>query len=1015
MPDGDRLDLPRTGRSQPPRSERSPRSEALTERLFFCPDCGAALSEREQPQHLVVAHGYIPVSGTLLSPGAALSCLWDRVFNTGDLPAHEQLLRLLEAHPDRGADPSPYVTALQTELQGRADTLLSLRPQHRGRIVQNLRASSKARDYFDKLLVADDLRVRELGRELLLPDAGAALASARTSVAEVRSWLEKLCPREDVWCKIRVCQRLPRFGVAGDPARECLRQLQGERPVACPECGAAVLQNEVEIHLRREHRINQFRGEHRSERDTIVALLAALCSVNPDPAAWEILEAIAHDQNVKAGTFLANHVVHALQGLREEVRGEVLAAMTEVIAASSSGPSVLLALAQRHGRWARQLALVLTERLPQPLSDEVIGAVRPLLARKRAPRPTQIAAAAALLRTTGTEGARAKKVINSLISRCGKARALDRLRRLGPLVGPSAMIAERCRDIEGRMRMRCPRCQIQLRRPDMETHLWTEHGLVLDGERVREPWRLMRTWLDNYRRTGDAELLVRCRSLAQHLDSEQGLQRVHRLMLVSGVEDVEARQILLAKAKQRGESLCPHCYALVPVPEEVLPRMLNESRGRLSLSGYCVQVSERGLVPRLTMETPSTVIYRGREPGCWLTRQAALLLFAGPPALAALVIAIFHKFLQSDTKWPALLSLLAVLLYLMVRMRWWRWPKPIDRAVDYAWTMFVPKLHAGRFSVEDSAFLAGLALTSLHHGRAGVRADNLKRVVHYTENALLTANKPAGHLAALKRLEVTDDAAAGKDPVPPVVLSVAQCFTRGRPLTFAQHLLGEWEGSWWTSGNLARLRVLLCDRAFEAGLEVLDLVEVGHSAPALAAVLQTEAADRLAQLRLLWSLRPRRPWERWGDPVTVFELANSADVGRKLLAKHPDLLLMDESVPDMFLCGRGILFHDVLFTEMPRKIDMRARKDFGHTEYEIAVGTQRFPVLDDQSQLVGRLERWFHYYFEEFAPQVDAVYSWHAPEKRPVQFQEAVECPECGQPLVAVRGDVGLALPAKDG
>jgi len=1019
MPDGARRDPPPIPRLPPPGGRPtnlgSASNQAAAERRFFCPECRKAFTEREQAQHLIVAHGYLSLSGTLLPRPAALTCLWGRVFSTGDPQAHDQLCHLLAPRAGQTNERSPYVAALESELRGRIEALLSVRRGELSNLVHQLRRSTLAREQFWHLITAADPRSRELGRELLLPDAAAALAGPQASTIDVRRWLENLCPLDDVWAKIRVCRRLLQMGAARSPTKECLRQLQGARPVSCPECGAAVPQDQLEHHLRHRHRINQFRGIQGSLDETIAALLAAVCNPDPDPTAWESVETIAQEEEgAKAGSYLATQVAQTLAALPEEDQEQALRAVADLLAVSVTGPEITQALLTRRGRCARQLALALVARLAPPVSEVLIEAARPLLARKRAPRPAQVAAAAALLRTTGKDGPEAEKIINSLISRCGKARALDRLRRLEQFAGSSPTLEARCSQIERRIRMRCPRCKIQLRHPEMGTHLWSEHGLVLDGRRVREPWLLVRDWLESYQRTHDPELLVRCRSLGQHVDPEQGLQRVHRLVLAEGIEDLEARQILLARAKQRGESLCPHCYALVPVPEEVVPRALNESHGRLSLDGYSVEVSEAGLIPRLTIETPHAVVYRGREPGRWLTRQGAILLLAGPPVVVAFFLALFFNSLSEVTRWPAGLTILAVILYLIVQAQWWRRPRLIDRAVDYAWLMFVPRLHLQGFSVEDSAFLAGLALTSLRHGRPKERAENLKRLVNYTESALLKGSKPLSHFAALKRLEVADDVGAGKDPVPSVAGSVARCFANDRPLTFAQQLLGDWEGSWWTPGNLARLRVLLCDRAFEAGLEMLDLLEAGHSAPALAAVLKTDDSDGLAQLRLLWSLRPRRPWGQWGDPVTVFELANAPELGRKLLAKHPDLLLMDQGVPGLYVCAQGIVFQNVLFTSLPRKIEARARRDFARSNPEIVIGEHHFPTPSDAAALATRVERWFHYYFSDFRAQVAAVYSWQSPAgTTPIQFREPVRCQECRRSLVAVPGDVGLAVNAR--
>ena len=105
------------------------------------------------------------------------------------------------------------------------------------------------------------------------------------------------------------------------------------------------------------------------------------------------------------------------------------------------------------------------------------------------------------------------------------------------------------------------------------------------------------------------------------------------------------------------------------------------------------------------------------------------------------------------------------------------------------------------------------------------------------ENAVKGGVGPPGHLAALYLLMIEDAAAAGDDPVPLVVEQLARCFGGRLPMVFAERLLEDWRCDWWTRGNLARLRVLLCDRAFEAGFEVRNLLDAGQSAAALGSVL----------------------------------------------------------------------------------------------------------------------------------------------------------------------------------
>ena len=1018
MPQGDRTiyDFSNAGAQTqlavPAQNARGRSATAYALEPNFCPECGVIISEQALSQHLIAVHDYLMLSGTLLPRQAALACLWERVFQTGDVQAHQRLCLLLGNRPD-GTGRIPYVVALEGELARWLRDGPNQQRRDVDKLIRNLRQSETARPFYWELLTSEDARIRRIARELLLPDVAQALNREETSADEVRRWLDRLFPFEDFWEQIRICQRLPGFGAARTPVRDCLRRLQEERPVACPECGLSLPQYRLESHLRQSHRIYQFQGVTRSLNETITALLADVCRPRPEHETWETLEALVREEyGERADALLAVGVRTALQRLDHSTQEAALAGVAEVMAASGSGPRQAMHLAGYAERVPRQLALALTTRLPQPLGKALVRTIRPILARKRAPQEMQVAAAAALLATTGTDGPGALKVLNSLIARCGKARAVERLRLLERQVGVSQTLTELCTEIDNQIRMSCPRCRIQLRRPEMARHLWTEHDLVLDGRGVKKPWQLIRGWIKEYRKSGNAELLTRCRTLGQFLDPTAGLTRVHRLVLAYGVQDVEARQVLLAGARQRHASLCPRCYALVAVPDENMPRPLNESRGRLSLGGYCVEVAEGGLAPQLTMTTLDGFLYRGREPERRLSRHGITLLIAAPLVLSALVLAWLLRYWHIPAHGLVGLALfLALLAYLAACLISWLRARPVERALDYAWQLLVPRLHAGAFSVDDSTFLAGLALASVGRGQPVERAANLERVLRLTENAVAGAAAPLSHLAALKRLEVADRNALGLDPVPAVVSALARCFEGKVPLLFAEQLLADWEGSWWTAGNLARLRVLLCDKAFEAGLEVADLVAAGRAAPALGQVLQIDNLEGLAQLRLLWSLRPSRPWDSWSRAVMVFDLAADADSSRKLLGRYPDLLLVDEAAPPIYICGWGLVFQEILFTERPRRIEMKARREFQHKEYELLVGDHRFPMPGDASAVVHRLERWFRYHLSDFVPQVKNVYAWKAPAgTKPLPARQTVLCEDCQRLIIPVPGEVGVLV-----
>jgi hypothetical protein len=789
-------------------------------------------------------------------------------------------------------------------------------------------------------------------------------------------------------------------------------------PVACPECGRVLPAERLDAHLRGAHRLYQFRGSRAPLADTLPALLDALCRTDPDPEAYAVLERIARAEYRRgAGPFLASALGPALGRVAPRRLSAVCAALAGAIAARPSARAVALFLAADGGAAGRRLALALGARLPAPLERRVVRALRPLLGDRHLPAEAQIAAAAALLRTTGDDGPRAKRLLRALVAGRSKVKAVDRLRRLEARVGPAPAVQALRRHLEDRIRMRCPRCHVQMRRPAMIEHLWAEHGLLLQGERVREPWPLIEEWLDAAGPGGDAEVVKRCRALAEQIDPREGTRRLQRLLLARGVEDAEARRALLAEAAEQRASLCPRCYALVPVPRDEPPRPMSVSRGRLSVNGYRVEVSEAGFVPHVEFETPAGLRRRERLPGRRLTRRAAVLLLAGPPVLLALALALVNLGIGPLPPVAGLL-LLALLLALGVRLFWRPGPPPDGLAVDHAWGRLAPRLHAEGFSLEDSAFLASLALASLSRGRPEARREALGRLLRLTERVVGAGFGGAHALAALRRLAVADAARAGKDRVLLTVAEVDSCFHGKLPLAYAEGLLEGRREDGWSRGERARLRVLLCDSAFDAGFEVADLLEAGAAAPALEAVLGGDP-DGLARLRLLWSLRATRPWDRHGEADTAFDLAGDA-AWQDLLGRYPDLLLRHPLPPrfaeapggpaHLLLCGRGVVFHGTVLTRPPRVVEVTERRS-GRGGYELVVDDHRFPFDSNPDAAAARLERWCRYHFEEFVPLVADVHRWPSPDATAIlRAWGAVRCPDCRRSLLPRPGEVGVSL-----
>lgn len=636
----------------------------------------------------------------------------------------------------------------------------------------------------------------------------------------------------------------------------------------------------------------------------------------------------------------------------------------------------------------------------------------PPLSSRRTPPILRQAAAVVLLRAFGTDGKTGRRILRAALGQNSRSRALRQLNAIETQLGPAPLFERVRTHLQEQIRMRCPRCQAQLRQPDMAEHLWQKHRLLLLDHQVRTPWRVIGDWIAEYRKKGAMRLLQRCRALAQNADPENGLLRLYSMLWQQGLATDEERQTLVEEAEERRATLCPHCYHLVPVPPELPLRGLERSRGRIAAGGYSVDVTERGLLARLEIRTPRQTIFDGIEPGHWFTRRGASLLLSGPPVLLALLLAMLLPRFGMPPLAPVLCALwLGLVAWLIVRFTWRNDEGDrFERAIDHAWNQLVPRLHARGFSADDSDFIANLALTSLHHGHPNVRAPVLPRVLHQTEQAVGANLVPVTHLASVQRLLLADRARGGGDLTTLLVAHIGRCFEGKLSLRFADQLLSGWDFTGGSAGKRARLRVLLADRAFEAGLELRDVLEAGLIAPTLGALLECRDADALAQLRLLWRQRVHRPWDRWGEAITVFELAGErTTAGIELLARHPDLLLADRSAPPIYLGSQGVTFLNTLFTTEPSPIELRTRPIHDVEGSELVVGKHQFRFGLEPIGLVGRLQRWFGFYFKEFRPNVAEVHGWTAPETpRLLRPRDMVRCGECGERLVPRLGQVGV-------
>lgn len=795
--------------------------------------------------------------------------------------------------------------------------------------------------------------------------------------------------------------------------------LRSSAAAGCPICGQGLAPNSLDDHLRIVHRLFCYRDVHRDLGDTVDAILDDLLTPAASATAWPALRRLAVDEHgADADEYIAGQLARRLGRLDADAVERLVPALGGCLATDGAG--ALLMLARSRLPAVRRLALAGLVRLPRPPDRPVRRAVRRLIRDRHIDLDHRLDALAVVLPPLG-ETPQAHKLLRALLAGHRKAKRLARVGRLIQRTGPLPLL-ERVRvQLEGRLRMSCPRCDTQLRPAAMATHLWEHHRLVLDGTRVRDPWSVLAEWLDDVCSGSGEDWVERCRVAADKIDPQHGARRLVRLLLQRGLAGDAVKDEVLTEARERHATCCPWCYAFVPLPRQEPGVVLVHRGGRLVGGGYSVSVDASGLRPWLEIVTPRGVVYEDREPGGAWTPRGAAFLWSGTLVALALACALFWPLaLGAPLRPVAVLLFVAWLVHYLFRATGRSVEAAGERVLQHTWRQLVPRLHAGGFDLGDSAFLTGLARLYAKEGRTDPPEDDLARLVRLTETAVEAGQAPAAHLAALVRLQIEAACADEEDPVPLVVRWLGRCFAGKLPPAFAQELLEDWTTDWWTPLHLARLRILTCDRAFEAGLEVETLLDLCQTAPALGAILHPEAPRRLAALRLLWALRATRPWDRMGDVFTAFELAATAERAAPL-AERPDLLLWQQdrryqlaATSERSRSGpatvtvtlAGVWIQDLLFIIPPRRVEVR-QKVHGA---ELTLGRDAFRVDGAADGLARLVERWFRWTFHEFMPRVDETLEWRPPDRTAIlRAWGAIRCPECRHYLLPRLGAVGLA------
>jgi hypothetical protein len=604
------------------------------------------------------------------------------------------------------------------------------------------------------------------------------------------------------------------------------------------------------------------------------------------------------------------------------------------------------------------------------------------------------------------------EVLRTYVAGSGKLRALQKLQQLEQRFGHAPAIEELTREFDGLIRMTCPRCPTQLRKKDMVQHLWERHRLVLDGQYVREPWRVLEDWAVDYALEKDADLLARCRELALRADAEGGLLRLYRLMFRHGVRDRDLLTLLQTEARRQHASLCPYCFGHIPAEPAGEPAPLTCTKLRLEGHGYRVAVSDRGLLPDVQVESPDEVIYQGREQGRGLTRLGGLVLMVAP--LVLLVYLMLDRLTGGSIPTPLILAYVLGLGLFLTGMLYMAWPNPPpvrERLLRAAWNVLVPELLETKLGRPQWAFLRGLAEISEDQRRAGRSPEVLAACCEAVAKAARTEPLACSCLAALCRLLAIDRRRAGQDAVSFLVEQGAECFRGKYPLTFLASLL---EGlrrpreQDWGLGAQARVQILLAQQAFLAEVDLDDWLALGRAYPSLGTALALANRWQWLQRYALWVEHNRRPWAEVAPAITVFDLADRGD-REELLDTYPDLLLYAPR-SEITLGSKGVWYQGVCIGSYGPSMDVYARRTDGDHPWEVVVGNQVIPCKRSPRDIMDELQRWLQYYFLEFLPRLPGAAAPATESSHRLWQAGKVACPGCGRAVVPCLGDIGIGV-----
>lgn len=667
----------------------------------------------------------------------------------------------------------------------------------------------------------------------------------------------------------------------------------------------------------------------------------------------------------------------------------------------------------------RRIVLEIGSRLPRNHDPQVRELLLPLLGLPQLSSLGRTQTAARLLAPTLEGGSESDQILQAYTGGASKAKAIERLQRLQEILPQRKDVALRMQALQSPNVESCGKCGLLIGKTDLIEHAWKAHGLLVDGDRLKEPWQLISDWLENYEESRRPEWLSRCCEVVKLIDPVDGYTRLRRLLLADTNALSELREQERLDVPNSRTTLCPECLAINSAKEPPVEFDPPSFSGDYHDHGFRLELHEGLWGTRLFLQTPQGMIYDGPEPGAAKNPNGQLFFLVLPLVLLALIsaIAIPSSVVSPIIVVSILLGIAGALGLIVGRGRRSR-PRE-SRIVDHAWSILGPTLHQPQFSDFDSFFLDDLALASLEKGTPQLREASLQRLTQVTLAEVRTRPGTSDALAPLIALQLDDARKLHRDLMPLFAQNLSLILQNQLPISRADVLLKRIPFNTLSRSDRARLRVLILGYAFEIGWEVSDLRRLGRLLPGLGQLYASEDLDGMARLRWLWQAKGLRPWQRIGSATTVFDLARYPMMAGSYLESNPDMLLFQtltgttsssEQFDPILVCEEGVVYQKAVITGINVGISISAPSGKS-PNYRLHLPDRTLAFSSDPSWIATRLQAWAQFLYRDFLPQAPLFANRRSLNlfDRLLQ-QKRMTCSECHSPFLSVNGNLGVSL-----